>query len=55
MDIDLIPLITGLEIIEDRETESDSDSIGGESIAEQEGVLPQAPVVKKRGGKKLMY
>jgi hypothetical protein len=29
MNLNQIPLITGLDIIEDRETDSDSDSIGG--------------------------
>jgi hypothetical protein len=34
MDLDLMPLITGLEIIEDMEADSDPDSIGGNPIAD---------------------
>ncbi len=50
----MIPLIAGLEIIEDRDTESDTDSIRGESFAEQE-VHSLAEVVRKRAGRERIY
>ena len=54
---ELLPLSTKLEIIEDRKSESDTDtdSIGGESIDEQEIHLQSTPTVKRKRGRARMY